>query len=60
MLTFNLERLLLFLERVGHSTRELDVAFCDDQGITRHEDWLRVLISGVAFLLSIIGIDVVI
>jgi len=39
---FNLERLLKFLERVGHSTRELDIAFCDDQGITRIDDWLRV------------------
>lgn len=39
---FNLELLLNFLERVGHSSRELDVAFCDDQGITRLEDWLRV------------------
>lgn len=39
---FNFGRLLQFLARVGYSPRELDVAFCDDQGVTRLDDWLRV------------------
>ena len=39
---FNFERLLTFLERVGSTPGELDIAFCDDQGVTKIESWLRV------------------
>lgn len=39
---FNFERLLNFLERVGSTPGELDIAFCDDRRISVIGDWLRV------------------
>jgi|GEM_PF-5395116 len=43
--TFNFERLLNFLERVGSTPGELDIAFCDDRCVTAIGDWLRVFDS---------------
>lgn len=42
---FNFERLLTFLKRVGSTPGELDIAFCDDLGVTNIEDWIRVFDS---------------
>lgn len=44
-LNFNFERLLNFLERVGSTPGELDIAYCDDQVVTNIDDWLRVFES---------------
>lgn len=42
---FSLSRLLRFLDRIGYTPQNLDVAYCDDQQVTTEKDWLRVFAS---------------
>jgi len=42
---FNFETLLLFLERVGFTPHDLDIAFDDDEDVTTLNEWLAVFRS---------------